>query len=381
MRLLVLACFLLVATPAFGQSAEPAPEPAPAPESGGDGGIGDADLQGLGGTAQPESQPQNTNQQISREEAIEKIIAACKQNPQMAGCVKLRRACEEKRGAWQNDMARICPEVVGGGNASPAPRQKDISAADRDKVVRGCRQRPGLEGCQKLRRLCGQAYSQLGPNSQSMCRQMGWAGGGGGGGGAPDKPMAMHTSYAVTYLQVLDDAKVKGNSSVIGGHVSGRGFSTDGPYAAVFDVTIGKADTGWLWDFSVQAGLGGWINNRLAIGVTGGIRGSGITGGGLGTAWGVPVEVNVQSAITRSMTLMAYARPVWHLGDASGRKRKATIAAFADNFEMGAHVVFAKLRSARQGETFGLMAGLVYHEFADTQYVGARVGFGFATRE
>lgn len=358
---------------------EPAPEPAPAPDAGNDGGIGDADLEGLGGAAQPESQPQNTNQQMSREEAIEKVIAACKQNPQTAGCVKLRRACEENRGAWQNDMARICPEVVG-GSGGQIPMQEDVSAADADKVARGCRQRPDLAACKKITRLCINSYNQRGPNSRRMCQQLGYASVG-GSATKPDKPIAMHTAYAVTDLQVVDDAKVKGNSSVIGGHVSGRGFSTDGPYASAFDVTIGKADTGWLWDFSAQAGLGGWINNRLAIGVTGGIWGSGITGGGLGTAWGFPVEVNVQSAITRSITLMAYARPVWHLGEASGRKRKATIASFADNFEMGAYVVFAKLQSARQGEKFGLMAGVVYHEFADIQYLGARVGFGFATRE
>ncbi len=58
--------------------------------------------------------------EVSREEAVQGIIRACKDNPQQKACVDLREACEQKRPNWPGDMARICPELVGGGGAVTA---------------------------------------------------------------------------------------------------------------------------------------------------------------------------------------------------------------------------------------------------------------------
>ncbi|MBM4345440.1 MAG: hypothetical protein FJ100_18870 [Deltaproteobacteria bacterium] len=139
----------------------------------------------------------------------------------------------------------------------------------------------------------------------------------------------MHTAYAFQYAKFADPAKAKKVETLTGGHISGRGFSQDGPYATAFDVTVAKAITGWYWDFSLAGGLGVRAPH-LTIGVVAGLRGSGITGGELETAWGVPVEAHATYAIGDNLSALAYARPIWHLGDTK-RKKGASLGSFATN--------------------------------------------------
>ena len=42
---------------------------------------------------------------------------------------------------------------------------------------------------------------------------------------------------------------------------------------------------------------------------------------------------------------------------------------------------WAKVQRAGTGTDFGILGGVVHHEWAVTQYVGIRLGFGFTTRD
>lgn len=191
----------------------------------------------------------------------------------------------------------------------------------------------------------------------------------------------MHTAYAFQWVKILDSKAfhpTKEVSSISAGHMSGRGFSTDGPYASAFDFTLGKANKGWYWDFSLMGGFGVQPSPKLTLGVVAGLRGSGITQGELATAWGVPVEVHATYAVAPRLSVLGYVRPIWHFGE-TPRVDDATIGSFADEFELGANVAWAQVTKPGVSK-FGLLAGVVYHELRDTAYVGIRVGAGYANR-
>lgn len=227
--------------------------------------------------------------------------------------------------------------------------------------------------CTSAREQCLAKYPTMPPGGQRFCRQIQAA----PPPAPPEKPVGLHAAYAFQYAKIADAGKVKKVESLTGGHISGRGFSQDGPYATAFDVTVAKAINGWYWDFSLAGGIG-IRAPRLTIGVVAGVRGSGITGGEMETAWGVPVEAHATYAINDGLSAMAYGRPIWHFGETK-RKKGATLGSFADEFELGAHLVWAKVGPPGKNQ-FGWMAGLVHHEWFGTAYTGLRVGFGFANQ-
>ena len=234
-----------------------------------------------------------------------------------------------------------------------------------------CHAQPDNKTCVQLRDKCRANYEGIKPSGQRLCRQIG----AGPASAEADAPVGIHALYAFQYAKLTDSAAIKGNESFLGGHIGGRGFSTDGPYASQFEVTIAKAKTGWFWDFTLCAGLGFAIGRPGRFGIVAGLRGSGISGGGLQTAWGIPVEAHVMWSLAPKLSVLGYVRPIWHFGDT----RRVDGGLIGDEFELGGDVIYAR-QTAPGGSNIGLAAGLMLHQMAGSNYVGIRLGFGSANR-
>lgn len=341
--------------------------------------------EGEGGQIQNlQSTDANGNQNaISREEAIAKILNACKENPNQSGCVKLRAACEEKRGQWQNDMARMCPELVGNGGSAASrlgeddggetygePRPRDKNEATLDKVARMCHAQPDNKVCVQVRDQCRAKYDNLAPGGQRLCRQIGAA-----PTAAADSPTGLHAIYTFQYAKTTDSDALKGIESLIGGHIAGRGYSSDSILATQFELTVAQATKGWFWEGTLCAGLGFAIGAKGRFGLVGGLRGSGITKGGLEAAWGVPVEANLTWSLAPKIQVLGYVRPIWNLGDT----KRVDGGLIGDEFEIGGDVVYGK-QGAIGDTNLGVAAGVMLHQMAGSNYIGLRLGFAIANR-
>lgn len=244
------------------------------------------------------------------------------------------------------------------GNKREVSREEAVQG-----IIRGCKDNPQQKACADLRQACEQKRPNWPGDMARICPEL--VGSGGGGGGISAEQLGQ------------DD----------GGETFGEPRPRDSNEATLDKVArMCRREPNTKMCVQVRGQCEQKYANlppggqRLCrqIGVVAGLRGSGITQGELATAWGVPVEVHATYAVAPRLSVLGYVRPIWHFGE-TPRVDDATIGSFADEFELGANVVWAQVTKPGVSK-FGLLAGVVYHELRDTAYVGIRVGAGYANR-
>ena len=275
----------------------------------------------------------------------------------------------------RGDLKLICDTL---GWPPKAGKDHDITSELRDKIVRLCTANPGDEKCVKVHDLCLSKGKGSWGNTRTVCERLGWLG---GGGGADRKdPFGSTTAFGFLYGKVLEPrpGRFNGVEQTYGGHINSRVIGVNSVAAAALDVSL-SGGGGFWYDASLAVGPGKWFGQKAGVALVGGIGVSGSTRGNLPFALHFPVEACAILFAAARLSLTVYGRVRWLAMTETLWPKGSASASFADEFQAGANLTFAKRTPAWQSESeTGFVVGAQFTEQADSRIIGLVIGFGAA---